>query len=341
MNKKGNQVLIFIGIIIILLLVSAMFSGLTIGMFSLNLGDLERKIKEGNKDAEKIYEIRKDGNLLLCTLTLSNTVINSTIAVLMAGISTGAWAAALSSVFIFLFAEVLPQALFSRHAFLIVSKTVWLVKIFRVLMYVAAKPIALLLDFIFGKEYAQRMSKREVELLLHDHVESIDSDEKRIMVGAMKFSDKKAVEIMTPVTKLFRYEAKTVLTKEVLAEIKEEHYSRIPIYSETRDNIIGILYAKDLIGYEVSTDKTVAEMCKKDDLTFVEENIKLDLLMNHMIQKRVHLAFVFDQFHSLSGVVSLEDIMEEILTVEIMDETDTDADLQHKAKNSNTKIFLQ
>lgn len=330
-----------IGIVIILLLVSATFSGLTIGMFSLSLGDLERKIKEGSKQAEKIYEIRKDGNLLLCTLLLGNTIVNSTIAVLMSDMATGIWAATLSSVSIFIFAEVLPQALFSRHAFAVGAKTVWLVKTFRVLMYVVAKPMSMGLDWLFGKEYAQRMTKREVELLLEEHVESIDSDEKRIMVGAMKFSDKKAVEIMTPVTQLFRYEAKTVLSKEVLAQIKEEHYSRIPIYSETRDNIIGILYAKDLIGYEVSTGKTVAEMCKKDDLTFVEENIKLDLLMNHMIQKRVHLAFVFDQFHSLSGVVSLEDIMEEILTVEIMDETDTDADLQHKAKNSNTIIFLK
>jgi metal transporter CNNM len=330
-----------IGIIIVLLLVSAMFSGLTIGMFSLNLGDLERKIKEGSKDAERIYAIRKDGNLLLCTLTLSNTVINSTIAILMADISTGAWAAALSSVSIFLFAEVLPQALFSRHAFLIGSKTVWLVKVFRFLMYPAAKPIALLLDLVFGKEYAQRMSKREVELLLDDHVESIDSDEKRIMVGAMKFSDKKAIDVMTPVTQIFRYEANTLITKEVLDKIKEEHYSRIPIYSGTRDNIIGILYAKDLINFELSSNKTVEEMCKKENLTLVEECVKLDSLLNHMIQKRTHLAFVFDQFHSLSGIVSLEDIIEEILTVEIMDETDTEADLQHKAKNSNTKILIR
>jgi metal transporter CNNM len=330
-----------IGVVIILLLVSATFSGLTIGMFSLSLGDLERKIKEGNKQAKSIYEIRKDGNLLLCTLLLGNTIVNSTIAVLISDLATGIWAATFSSVSIFLFAEVIPQALFSRHAFAVGAKTVWLVKTFRVLMYLVAKPMSMVLDLIFGKEYAQMMTKREVELLLEDHVESIDSDEKRIMVGAMKFSDKKAVEIMTPVTQIFRYEAKTVLNKEVLAKIKEEHYSRIPIYSETRDNIIGILYAKELIGYELSTAKTVEEMCRKNDLTFVEENIKLDVLMNHMIQERVHLAFVFDQFHSLSGIVSLEDIMEEILTVEIMDETDTDADLQHKAKNSNTKIFLK
>lgn len=330
-----------IGIIIALLLVSAMFSGLTIGMFSLNLGDLERKIKEGSNDAKRIYQIRKDGNLLLCTLTLSNTTINSTIVVLMADLSTGAWAAAISSVSIFLFAEVLPQALFSRHAFAIGSKTVWLVKTFKYIMYPVAKPLAMLLDLVFGKEYAQRMTKREVELLLDEHVESIDSDEKRIMVGAMKFSDKRAIDVMTPVTQIFRFEARTLITSQILENIKEEHYSRIPIYEGTRDNIIGILYAKDLINFDITTRKTVEDMCRKENLTLVEESIKLDSLLNHMIQKRTHLAFVFDQFHSLSGVVSLEDIIEEILTVEIMDETDTEADLQHKAKNSNTKILIR
>lgn len=96
-----------IGVVIILLLVSATFSGLTIGMFSLSLGDLERRIKEGNKQAKKIYEIRKNGNLLLCTLLLGNTIVNSTIAVLISGLATGIWVATFSSVSIFLFAEVM------------------------------------------------------------------------------------------------------------------------------------------------------------------------------------------------------------------------------------------
>lgn len=330
-----------IGIVIVLLLVSAMFSGLTIGMFSLSLGDLERKIKEGNKDAERIYAIRKDGNLLLCTLTLSNTAINSTIAVIMAGVSTGAWAAALSSVFIFLFAEVLPQALFSRHAFAIGAKTVWLVKIFKYLMFPVAKPLALLLDFVFGKEYAQRMSKREVELLLDDHVESIDSDEKRIMVGAMKFSDKAAAHVITPVTVLFRLDSSTVLNEEMLKKIRQENYSRIPVYEGERDHIIGILFAKDLIGLDKNSGKTAGEICRKDNLLFIHDDFKLDSLLNHMIQTKTHISFVFNEFNVLIGIVSLEDIVEEILKVEIMDESDTVADLQHQARNSNKKVIIK
>jgi metal transporter CNNM len=331
-----------IALIILLLLISATFAGLTIGMFSLSLADLERKMKNGSKEAAKIYKVRKDGNLLLCTLLLGNTVVNSTIAILMSGVAAGPWAAALSSVCIFVFAEVIPQALFSRHAFAVGAKTVWLVKIFRVLMYVIAKPMSMALDFFFGKELAQRYSKKELELLLDDHVESsIDQDEKRIMVGAMKFSDKKAIDVITPVTSLFRLESSTILDVATLLRIKDEHYTRVPIYEGTRDHIIGILYAKDLLNFDTSSKKTVGELCRRDTVINIPADFKLDSLLNHMKDKRAHMSFVFDEFGTLLGIVTLEDIIEEILTVEIMDETDTVADLQHQAKNSNKKILIR
>lgn len=330
-----------IAIVVILVLMSATFSGLTIGMFSIGLSELERKIKEGDKRAKKIYSIRKNGNFLLCTLLLGNVAVNSAISVVMSDISSGLTAGVIATGVIFIFGEVFPQALFARHAFNVGAKTTWLVLIFMFIMYPVAKPLSMALDFLFGKELSQRLNKRELELILEDHTDNIDSDEKRIMVGAMKFSDKKAIDVITPVTVLFTYESKVILTSEVLGRIKYQHYSRIPVYEGNRDNIIGILYAKDLINYDISQNKTVGEMCRKDNLIFVEESMKLDFLLNYMIQSKVHMSFVFDQFHALSGIVTLEDIIEEILTVEIMDENDTVADLQHQAKNSNTKILIR
>lgn len=330
-----------IGIVILLVLMSATFSGLTIGMFSISLGELERKMKEGSKQAEKIYSIRKNANFLLCTLLLGNVAVNSAISVVMSEIAAGFMAATISTGAIFIFGEVLPQALFSRHAFNVGAKTVWLVKVFMVLMYVIAKPLSMLLDLIFGKELAQRLNKRELELLLEEHVESsINSDEKRIMVGAMKFSDKKAIDVITPSTMLFTLEDSTVLDDKVLAKIREEHYSRIPVFKGEKDNIIGILFTKDLVGLDMSLNKTVGDMCKRDNLIFIGENHKLDALLNELVDKRVHMSFVFNQFGLLLGIVTLEDIFEEIIKVEIMDESDTVADLQHLAKNSNKKISI-
>lgn len=331
-----------IALVIVLILMSATFSGLTIGMFSIGLSDLKRKIKEGNRQAEKIYSIRKNGNFLLCTLLLGNVAVNSAISVVMSDIASGFTAASISTGAIFIFGEVFPQALFSRHAFNVGARTTWLVKIFMFIMYPIAKPLSMLLDFVFGKELSQRFNKHELELLLEDHVENgIDSDEKRMMVGAMKFSDKKAIDVVTPSTILFAIEASTVLASEVIEKIKDEHYSRIPVYNEEKENILGILYAKDLLGLDVGLNLKAEDLCRKENLLHIEETHKLNSLLNHMIQTKVHMSFVFNKFGSLTGVVTLEDIIEEILKVEIMDENDTVADLQNFAKNTNRNVIIK
>lgn len=333
--------MIMIIIVICLIILSATFSGLTIGMFSLSLSFLERKIKLGNKDAEKIYKFRKNGNRLLCTLLLGNVAINSAISLVMSELASGLVAGVISTTLIFLFGEVLPQATFARHAFYIGSKTTWLVWFLMKLLWPLAKPMSMLLDFIFGKELNELFSKDELEALLEDQSSKIDSDERRIMIGAMKYSDKTAVEVITPVTVLFRLESNTLLTVETVEKIKVERYSRVPVYSGNRDNIIGILYVKDLIGKDqIELDKISAgEICVKENLLFIDEDHKLDSLLNHFIKTKTHMSFVFNEFHVLIGIVTLEDVIEEILNIEILDEHDTVADLQHYAQHQerNTK----
>lgn len=318
---------------------SATFSGLTIGMFSLSVSSLERKMKLGNKDAEKIYKIRKNGNFLLCTLLLGNVAINSAISVVMSEISSGLIAGLVSTGLIFIFGEVLPQATFARHAFVIGAKTAWLVRIFMWIMWIPAKPMSMLLDLIFGKELNELFEKHELEALIEGHSEKIDSDERRIMIGAMRFSDKTASKVITPVTALFRLESKTILNTTTIEQIISESYSRIPVYEGNRDNIIGILYGKDLIGKDqvFLNSLTAGQLCRKQNLLFINETHKLDSLLNHFLKTKTHMSFVFNEFHVLTGIVTLEDIIEEILNIEILDETDTVADLQHYAQHQERK----
>lgn len=325
-----------IAVLILLILTSACFSGLTIGMFSISVDSLERKIKLGNRDAERIYRIRKNGNYLLCTLLLGNVAVNSAIALVMSEIATGVIAGIISTGLIFVFGEVIPQALFSRHAFAVGSKTTWLVRIFMVIMWVVAKPLSMILDAIFGKELTERFDKSELEMILDEHVESsIDSDEKRIMVGAMNFSDKVAMDVITPVNVLFSLDAEEIVNEEIIEQIKNEHYSRIPVYEGTRDNIIGILFAKDLIGHQIEYSTTVKDLAVIDKQICVGEDYRLDSLLNMFIKSKRHMGFVYNQFSSLTGIVTMEDIIETILDVEILDERDTVSDLQHLAKSFN------
>ena len=329
-----------IAILIVLILTSACFSGLTIGMFSISVDSLERKIKLGNRDAEKIYKIRKNGNYLLCTLLLGNVAVNSAVAVVMSEIATGVVAGVISTGLIFVFGEVIPQALFSRHAFAVGSKTTWLVRLFMFIMWPVAKPLSMILDAMFGKELTERFDKSELEMFIGEHTNtSIDSDEKRIMIGAMNFSDKTTLDVITPVNVLFALEANTKLDEAILSQIKNEHYSRIPVFDGNRDNIIGILFAKDLIGYSGTSEKTVKDLCVTGGVICVGEDYQLDSLLNIFIKSKKHMAFVYNQFHSLTGIVTLEDIIETILRIEILDERDTVSDLQHLAKSYN-KVIL-
>jgi metal transporter CNNM len=135
-----------IAIIIFLVLLSGCFSGLTLGFFSLNLTGLERKIKLGNKDAKKVYPVRKNGNLLLCTLLLGNVAVNSAMAIFLGNIATGLVAGLVSTGLIVIFGEIIPQAVFSRHALKLGASSVWLVKIFIFLLYPFAGPMAWLLN---------------------------------------------------------------------------------------------------------------------------------------------------------------------------------------------------
>jgi metal transporter CNNM len=230
-----------IALVVLLILLSATFSGLTIGMFSLSPTDLERKIKMGNKKAERIYKVRKNGNLLLCTLIFGNTIINATLTTVMNnvseeyGISAGWIGPAISAAIIFFFGEVFPQALFSRHPFEVGAQTTWLVRIFMVIMWVVAKPMSMLLDYIFGTEIKQVFNKEELGAVLEEHIgESLNIEEQRRMVSAMAFSEKVAFDVLTPSTILSALENSTFMTQDVLAKIKEEHYSRIPILKKQK-----------------------------------------------------------------------------------------------------------
>lgn len=327
------MIIVLIGLIIL----SACFAGLSLGFFSLSLDSLERKIKMGNRDAERIYKVRKNGSYLLCTLLLGNVAVNAAIPLLMQEYSSGGVVAGLlTTAIIFIFCEVTPQAIVTRHAFSVCSKTTWLVQIFRIIMLPAAYPLSKALDFIFGKELADPYNKTELEIIIDEHVESsVDSDEKRIMIGAMNFSDKTAIDVITPVNVMFALDANTILDKTVLDEIMNQHYSRIPIFEGNRDNIIGILFAKDLIGFNSKTNTKIKDICKLGNVICIGEDYQLDSLLNMFIKSKKHMGFVYNQYHSLTGLVTLEDIIETILKVEILDEQDTDADLQKLAKSIN------
>ena len=209
-------------IVAILVILSACFSGLTLGFFSLNLSSLERKVKLGDTRAIKIYPIRKRGNLLLCTLLIGNVAVNSAAAIFLGEIASGLAAGVIATVLIVIFGEIIPQAFFSRFALTLGAKTIWLVKIFIFLLYPIAYPLSLGLDKLLGDELQTIWSKREIKEIIKNHKNNensdIDKDEERILLGVLSFSEAMVEKIMTPRSVLYMLAKNTVLDKSRLDE---------------------------------------------------------------------------------------------------------------------------
>ncbi|MCK5416574.1 HlyC/CorC family transporter [Candidatus Parcubacteria bacterium] len=321
-------------IVVLLVALSAIFSGLTLGFFSLNKDDLERKMGLGDKNAKKIYKLRKNGNQLLCTLLIGNVAVNATLSIFLGSIASGFIAGLMATVLIVVFGEIIPQAAFSRYALILGAKFAWLVSIFIFILYPLAKPLAIALNKTLGEEMPTVYSKKELVKLIEDHEDmkesDIDEDEERILKGALSFSRKKVNDIMTPRTEIIAFSGDEKLSKEMILKIKNTGRSRIPVYEKDLDNIIGVLYAKDLIGgcTASKTLKTIA----RDDVIFVDYDKYLDDLLNAFKNKKHHLFVVLNEYGGVSGIVTIEDVIEEIIGDEIVDEFDKHEDLQKVAK---------
>ncbi len=325
-------------IVFILIIFSALFSGLTLGYFSLNRNDLLRKAKLGDKLAKQVYSVRKNGNLLLCTLLFSNVAVNAALSIYLGSITSGVAAGMIATFLIVIFGEILPQAIFSRYALIIGAKLSWVVKFFIFIFYPITFPVAYTLNKILGDELATIYSKRELIKMIEEHEDNpdseIDEDEERIIKGALSFSDKKVKSIMTPKKEIVGFSSDHMLNREVLEAIIKSGHSRIPVFKGDTTNIISVLYAKDLID-EITHNRKVGEVARKN-VIFVPENKLLDDLLNDFKQTKNHLFVVINKKSEVTGLVTIEDVLEEILGLEIIDEFDENEELEKIAQNGAT-----
>ncbi len=309
---------------IILILLSACFSGLTLAYFTLDISSLRRRAKLGNKNAVKILPIRKEGNRLLTTLLLSNVAVNAILSVYLSQIASGVMAAFLATTLIFIFGEIIPQATFSRHALLVGAKAAPFIKVMIIITYPITWFIVYLLDKLLGNEMPTMYSKKElmeiVSELEDSSYSSLDEDEERIVHGALKFSHVKVRDVMTTKENVVTLEAHQKFDHDAIKIHNEHSFSRYPVYSGNEDNIIGILFAKHLVDEDRDTMIKDMKDAYTEDVLVVSPNNYLDTVLAKMIRRRQHIAIVSTSNGNYRGVISLEDIIEEILQLEIEDE---------------------
>lgn len=311
---------------IILITLSALFSGLTLGLFSLDTNSLRRRAKHGDADAAKVYPIRERSNQLLVTLILGNVVVNTTLSIFLGTLASGLVAGIMATALIVVFGEIIPQAAITRHALWWGARTAWFTRLVLIILYPIAMPLAKLLDFCLGSALPTIYSKKELMDIISEHEDSehsqIDADEERIMHGALRFSHLRVREVMTPTELVVSFDENQKLTDEFYKEIGVQGFSRLPIYSGDKSNVVGILYAKDLLNEDEDISIKQTKQAFDKQFMTVRPDDMLDTVLAKMLKGRLHLAIVKTKKRQFVGIISLEDIIEEIIQQEIKDEDD-------------------
>jgi len=321
-------------IIFVLLLLTALFSGMNLGLMSLDPHELERKIALGDARAAKIFPIRRRGNLLLVTLLMGNVAVISALSIFLDSIAHGLVAGIATTLLVTIFGEITPQAFFSRYALTIGSKLIWLVQLFIVILWPICAPLAWVLDRVLGDELPTIYSKRELLKIIEEHQRSVhsevDTDEQRIVKGALTYSEKIVSDVMTPRSVMVTIEKHEVVTPELAKQLQAKGQSRIPVYESRLDNIVGMLYLHDLIGEKLGT-KTAGQIASKT-VNFIHKDDSLDDALNEFLKTHHHLYIVVNNFAEVEGVLSIEDVLEAIIRKEIVDEFDKFHDMRAVAK---------
>ncbi|XP_073775748.1 metal transporter CNNM1 isoform X2 [Danio rerio] len=346
------------GLSVLLLALSALFSGLVISMLALDPVELKVLQNSGTdkeqKYAHKIESVRKHGNYVLCTLVLCNVLTNTFLVVWMCqilGVTPVSTAAC--TFLIFFIGEILPHSVASRHGLAIASKTVWLTKMLMLLTFPITYPISKLLDNMLHQEISNFYTREKLLAMLRvtDPYHDLVKEELNIIQGALELRSKTVEDVLTPLNDCFMLASDAILDFYTMSDVMQSGYTRIPVFENERSNIVDILFVKDLAFVDpddCTPLKTITQFYKHP-LHCVFNDTKLDAMLEQFKKGKSHLAIVQrvnnegegDPFYEVMGIVTLEDVIEEIIKSEIVDETDLYTDNRTKRRVSHHERKLQ
>lgn len=349
-NPIGSDIIGSFIILLILLATSALISGSEVAFFSLKPEELESINKQKFKQAKTIQFFLNKPKQLLATILITNNFVNvgiimlsSYISLLLFNFKGLAWLQFLVQVVIItflllLFGEVLPKVYANNKALSfakIMTRPLFILdKLFKPLSYLLVSSTKIIDNRAKKKGHELSISDLSNALELTQN-ENENVEEKKILQGIVKFGNTDVKQIMKSRIDITAIDLKMNYA-EVLKTIRETGYSRIPVYEGSFDQIKGVLYIKDLLPY--LNKKNTFEWNKLlREAFYVPENKKIDDLLKEFQEKKIHLAIVVDEYGGTSGIVTLEDILEEIVG-DISDEFD-DEDIIYSKLDENNYVF--
>ncbi|XP_063837029.1 unextended protein-like [Ostrinia nubilalis] len=345
-------------LILVCLMFSALFSGLNLGLMSLDRTELKIISNTGTEQERKyaraIMPVRDHGNYLLCSILLGNVAVNSTFTILLDELTSGLFAVIFSTLAIVLLGEITPQAICSRHGLMVGAKSIMITKAVMALTAPLAFPVSKLLDYFLGEEIGSVYNRERLKELVKvtTDVNDLDKDEVNIISGALELRKKSVADVMTKLEDVFMLPISSVLDFETMSEIVKSGYSRIPVYEGSRGNIVTVLFIKDLAFVDPDDNTPLRTLCQyyQNPCNFVFEDVTLDVMFRQFKDgHKGHMAFVHrinnegegDPFYETIGLVTLEDVIEEMIQAEIVDETDVFLDNRTKRRRNRPQNKLQ
>ena len=351
--------LIAVVFFVVLLFCSALISGTEVAFFSLSKTEII-KISEESKEQNPVVLLLQKPSKLLATILITNNFINILIVLIFASLGEVFFKdqnlsltligftlpsnlikfsieVVLVTFLILLFGEVLPKVYASRRALKFCNLMCRPLQFLTFFLTPLSSPL-INLTTVIEKKLGSKNSNFSVEILSKalelTSEGSTTKEEQKILEGIVSFGNTETVQIMKPRIDIFALSHDEPYN-EVLTKILHHGYSRNPVYKDSIDNIVGVLYSKDLLGFLDKKEFQWQELLREP--FFVPENKKLDDLLVDFRERKNHLAVVVDEYGGTSGIVTLEDVIEEIVG-EINDEFDTD-DLSYSKIDVNNYIF--
>ncbi len=327
---------LFLLLIFFLILLSAFLSGSEVAIFGLSNTQKEKLVnEEQNKNSQRIIKLIADPKKLLATILIGNNLVNVAIVLVSSLMMNHIFESytlspllnfiiqvVIVTFFILLFGEVIPKVYANNYNLKFSKLMAFPISILKILF----NPLSNLL--ISSTSIIDKKIDKKIELLNADELEyaldltkdSVDNkEEKKILEGIVKFGNTDVKQIMTPRTDVVAFQ-NDLDYKSLISDLKAVKFSRIPVYEDSFDKIKGILYVKDLIG-KIKEPANYQWNKLLRDAKFVPENKKLDDLLKEFQEEKTHIAIVVDEYGGSSGIVSLEDVLEEIVG-DITDEFD-------------------
>ena len=337
-------------LLVFLLITSGLVSGAEVAFFSLTKEVLDSEEEKKSRQMEIIQKMLQKPKRLLATILITNNFINIAIVLLFASIGEVLFSQIENPLFVLLieigvitflilfFGEILPKVYANRNA-LSFSKTIAfpIYSIDRYFLFFLTIPMSKITRFMESR-LAQKNNEFSIDKLSQalelTNEEETTKEEHKILQGIVNFGNTDTKQVMCPRIDVFAL-SEDMEMETIVPLILEKGFSRVPVHTDNMDNVVGILYTKDLLPHLEQPDFKWQKLLKPP--FYVPENKKLDDLLKEFQQKKIHLAVVVDEYGGTSGVITLEDVIEEIVG-DISDEFDDD-ELVYSKLDDHTFVF--